>query len=461
MAQCACQAVGNAVYSGSTSKSAVRSLPTAAQSSHPQPNAGLRSWPRRAWLQGRAKDVGTLDSYGRKSLRKNSQKTVMMAAAESMSARGTEKSVPDKAPASGSKGASSATKPADGQATTTAQERIRNMVVAHAAEIMQDLQNGAMPMQALPTYDPAHQAMLDRAYERCGIVCAEYAKTFYLGTKLMTPERQRAVWAIYVWCRRTDELVDGPNAPRITPVALDRWEERLEEIFAGHPYDLLDAALSDTVRRYPVDIQPFRDMVNGMRMDLVKSRYDNFDELYEYCYNVAGTVGLMTTPVMGLSKKPQATTEEIYEAALALGLANQLTNILRDVGEDYVRGRIYLPLDELAKYELTEEDIARGVVTDKWREFMKFQIKRARWYFKQAEFGASQLAEESRYPVFAALNLYRQILDSIEANDYDNFSKRAYVSRTKKLLGLPLAYLSAKVLPPPPRPEPFATASFS
>ena len=102
---------------------------------------------------------------------------------------------------------------------------------------------------------------LASAYAACGEITADYAKTFYLGTKLMTPAKARAIWAIYVWCRRTDELVDGPNAPRMTPAALDRWEERLEAAWRGKPYDVLDAALSDTVAAFPVDIQPFRDMV--------------------------------------------------------------------------------------------------------------------------------------------------------------------------------------------------------
>ncbi|KAJ6335956.1 hypothetical protein OIU78_012538 [Salix suchowensis] len=179
----------------------------------------------------------------------------------------------------------------------------------------------------------------EKVYE----VCAEYAKTFYLGTLLMTPERRRAVWAIYVWCRRTDELVDGPNAPHITPKALDRWEQRLGELFEGRPYDMYDAALSDTVSKYPVDIQPFKDMIQGMRMDLKKSRYKDFDELYLYCYYVAGTVGLMSVPVMGIAPESKASTESVYNAALALGIANQLTNILRDVGEDARRGKNISP----------------------------------------------------------------------------------------------------------------------
>ncbi|KAI6697128.1 hypothetical protein NL676_017247 [Syzygium grande] len=289
--------------------------------------------------------------------------------------------------------------------------------------------------------------LLNEAYERCGEVCAEYAKTFYLGTLLMTPERRRAVWAIYVWCRRTDELVDGPNAAHITPKALDRWEKRLNDLFEGRPYDMYDAALADTVSKYPVDIQPFKDMIEGMRLDLRKSRYMNFDELYLYCYYVAGTVGLMSVPVMGIAPESKASTESVYNAALALGIANQLTNILRDVGEDARRGRVYLPQDELARAGLSDEDIFRGKVTDKWRGFMKEQIKRARKSFDEAEKGVMELNTASRWPVMASLLLYKQILDSIEANDYNNFTKRAYVGKAKKLISLPVAYGKALVGP--------------
>ncbi|KAL3519094.1 hypothetical protein ACH5RR_021683 [Cinchona calisaya] len=288
-----------------------------------------------------------------------------------------------------------------------------------------------------------HPMFLEEAYERCKIICAEYAKTFYLGTRLMTEERQKAIWAIYVWCRRTDELVDGPNAICISPAALDRWEERTEDIFNGRPYDMLDAALTDTVCKFPLDIKPFKDMIKGMRMDMWKNRYATFHELYQYCYYVAGTVGLMSVPVMGIAPESPISSQIIYDAALYLGIGNQLTNILRDVGEDAQRGRIYLPQDELAQFGLCDEDVFSRKVTDGWREFMKKQIRRARFYFNQAEEGASQLDKASRWPVWSSLMIYRQILDAVEENDYDNLTKRAYVGRTKKLLTLPRAYTRA------------------
>lgn len=296
--------------------------------------------------------------------------------------------------------------------------------------------------------------LLNEAYERCGEVTSEYAKTFYLGTQLMTPEKAKAIWAIYVWCRRTDELVDGPNASRITPAALDRWEERLEAAFEGRPYDSLDATLTDTVSRFPVDIQPFRDMIGGMRMDLYKSRYESYEELYEYCYRVAGTVALMSTPIMGIDESYKGPLEPVYRAALALGTANQLTNILRDVGEDATtRSRVYLPLDELSAYGISENEVLRGMfapttgkIDDRWRAFMSFQIDRARKIFAEAEAGVNLLDRDARWPVWSALILYRQILDGIEANDYNNFTKRAYVPKWRKFASLPMA-LSMAMMP--------------
>eukprot|EP00210_Caulerpa_lentillifera_P008870 g8462.t1 len=289
---------------------------------------------------------------------------------------------------------------------------------------------------------------MKEAYDRCAYVTSEYAKTFYLGTKLMTPEKAQATWAVYVWCRRTDELVDGPNASRITPDVLERWEERLEAIFEGRPIDILDAALSHAVANYPIDIQPFRDMIGGMNMDLEKDRYETFDELYEYCYRVASTVGLMTTPIMGIDPEYKGPTEKVYRAALALGTANQLTNILRDVGEDATeRGRIYVPLNELKEFGISEKDVLRGMfarssgaIDDRWKAFMKFQIARAREYFKEAEAGVNYLQKDARWPVWSALMIYSQILDNIEENNYNNFTQRAYVKHWKKLIALPLSF---------------------
>lgn len=292
---------------------------------------------------------------------------------------------------------------------------------------------------------------LEDSYEQCRQVTAEYAKTFYLGTLLMSEVKRKAIWAIYVWCRRTDELVDGPQAATTTEATLDAWEHNLESIFAGHPVDDVDLALVDTLERFPISIDPFRDMIEGQRMDLYRNRYETFEDLYLYCYRVAGTVGLMSEAVMGVDENqrnaPWVRPDQgkPTEEAIALGIANQLTNILRDVGEDARRGRIYLPLEDLERFKYTEADLFDGVIDDRWRELMQFQIRRARKFFIQAERGVGRLSPDARWPVWSALLLYRQILDVIERNQYDVFTTRAYVPTWRKFLTLPLARVWAEV----------------
>lgn len=294
---------------------------------------------------------------------------------------------------------------------------------------------------------------VEESYQLCRKITAKYAKTFYLGTLLMTKAKRPAIWAIYAWCRRTDELVDGPAAAITTPETLDKWEQQLESIFAGYPVDSFDVALVDTLQRFPMDIQPFRDMIAGQRMDLYRSRYENFEELYLYCYRVAGTVGLMSTAVMGVDTQQNTAPWNYYqpayiptEEAIALGIASQLTNILRDVGEDARRGRIYLPLADLAQFNYTEQDLFKGVVDERWRSLMRFQIERPRQFYSKAEKGISYLSPDARLPVWAALMHYSKILEKIERNDYNVFDRRACVPQWQKLRSLPLAWLRAQVL---------------
>ena len=209
----------------------------------------------------------------------------------------------------------------------------------------------------------------------------QWAKTFYLGTLLLPYEKRKAIWAIYVWCRRTDELMDSPEALKKSEEelseSLNSWEENTKNIFKGIVKTDLDAVLSDTLEKYPQTIDPYLDMIAGQRMDLTKFRYKNFDELKLYCYRVAGTVGLMTQNVMGIDAFYEAASwiavPDISEAAIALGIANQLTNILRDVGEDRHRGRIYLPQDEIKQFGYSEEELLLGKINNQWKNLMAFQ----------------------------------------------------------------------------------------
>ena len=304
-----------------------------------------------------------------------------------------------------------------------------------------------------PSHTQKNLVSLAESYELCRQITAKYSKTFYLGTLLMTPKKRQAIWAIYVWCRRTDELVDGAQAQSTTPETLQRWEKRLEMVFSGYPIDNEDVALVDTIQRFPIEIEPFQDMIAGQQMDLYRSRYETFEELQLYCYRVAGTVGLMSSAVLGIDgDKCDVSWKEgrgnciPKEEAIALGIANQLTNILRDVGEDAQRGRIYIPLEDLEKFNYTQEDLLKGVLDERWRNLMCFEIRRARQYYQDAEQGIRFLCRDSRWPVWTALMLYQDILNKIETNNYNVFTKRAFIWTPRKMLYLPVAWLRAQLL---------------
>ena len=293
---------------------------------------------------------------------------------------------------------------------------------------------------------------LEQAYEECRLETAQWAKTFYLGTLLMPPEKRRAIWAIYVWCRRTDELMDSVEAQALPASELadrlDRWEQRTRDLFAGQVQDGLDLVMRDTIGRFPQPLQPYLDMIEGQRMDLRCHRYASFDDLKLYCYRVAGTVGLMTQEVMGVdpayTTAPWSDAPDTSDSAVALGIANQLTNILRDVGEDRARGRIYLPQEDLERFGYTEDQLMAGVVNDHWRSLMRFQVERARDWFARSEAGVRWLSPDARWPVWASLRLYRGILDVIEQHHYDVFNHRAFVPQAGKLLDLPLSFVIAQ-----------------
>lgn len=293
---------------------------------------------------------------------------------------------------------------------------------------------------------------LDAAYEACRRETAEWAKTFYIGTLLLPYEKRRAIWAIYVWCRRTDELMDSEEAQGRSQEELadrlNRWELKTRELFKGHVADDLDAVMVDTLERFPQSIQPYLDMIEGQRMDLTWTRYPRFEDLKLYCYRVAGTVGLMTQGVMGLdqaySSAPWSDRPDTSDAAVALGIANQLTNILRDVGEDRGRGRIYLPQEDLEHFGYSEDDLMAGRLNQAWKDLMAFQLCRAREWFDRSEAGVRWLSRDARWPVWTSLRLYRGILDVIERHDYDVFNKRAYVGKLNKLLDLPRSFVLAQ-----------------
>lgn len=269
---------------------------------------------------------------------------------------------------------------------------------------------------------------LDDGYRICRDMTRAHSKTFYLSSVFLGPAKRRAVWAVYAFCRTADDIVDriAPAGERLD--AIDAWERQLIASYEGRAADPVFVAFADAARRFEIPIEPALDLLRGARMDVTIRRYETYDDLREYCYLVASTVGLLVMPILG------TLSPEAVRHGIALGRAMQMTNILRDVGEDARMGRIYLPAEDLRRFGCAESAVAAGVVDGAFVELMRFEIARVRAMYAEAEPGIALLAPRSRYTVRLALSLYRGILDRIEANRYDVFSRRAYVPYSAKLL---------------------------
>jgi len=271
--------------------------------------------------------------------------------------------------------------------------------------------------------------ILDSAYAYCAQVTRAHSRTFYLASGLLPADKRRAARALYAFCRATDDLVDEAHG-RTGGQALSGWSARLS---VPHPaaHDPVPLAWADAQARYHIPRGYAEQLIAGVARDLAQTRYASFPELAEYCYGAASTVGLMSMHIVGFASR------DALPYAVRLGIALQLTNILRDVGEDWQAGRVYLPLDELAAFGLGEADLAAGRVNDRWRAFMRFQIERVRRLYDEAAPGIALLDRDGRFAIAAAAELYRAILDNIEAHDYDVFQRRAHLSAWSKLRRLP------------------------
>lgn len=279
------------------------------------------------------------------------------------------------------------------------------------------------------------------AYGYCESLTALHSRSFHMASALLPKEKKRAARALYAFCRITDDIVDSaeqaasgsdsalaPNEQ--SALLLQQWKQR---ILQHHPSadDLVAVAWTDARHQYKVPHRYMEQLIDGVGRDLVQRRYATFEELAAYCYGVASTVGLMSMHIIGFA------SDAAIPYAIKLGVALQMTNILRDVADDFRMGRVYLPQNELEAFKLTEDDLANGVVTERWRRFMGFQIERNRQLYREALPGIKLLDGNGRFAIRAAAELYRAILDNIERRNYDVFSGRASVSTTGKLRMLP------------------------
>src|SRR5512141_1570062 len=229
----------------------------------------------------------------------------------------------------------------------------------------------------------ARQAALQKAYKHAEKITAEHSKSFHFASGLLPEEKRSAVRALYAFCRTVDDVVDE-SVDGERDSHLDYWRGMVNS--GSFEYnDLIAAAWADTLARYHIPRHYALQLIDGVARDLFQTRYQTFEELATYCYGVASTVGLMSMYIVGFRSK------DAVPYAIKLGVALQMTNILRDVGEDYKNGRLYLPREELAFYGIQESDIAEGHISDNWRQFMSFQIERTRQLYEDSWAGVKML----------------------------------------------------------------------
>jgi phytoene synthase len=273
--------------------------------------------------------------------------------------------------------------------------------------------------------------MIDRklaaSYRRAEVVARARARNFYYSFVLLPAEKRRAFCAVYAFMRDCDDISDGAFDLLEKQRQLAAWRSRLDAAISGN----LDGnpilpAFEDTVRRFSIPAKYFHWIIDGTEMDLTANRYETFDDLYRYCFHVASAVGLVSLQIFGYKG------ERAQEHAEHCGIAFQLTNILRDVGEDAGMGRIYIPEDDLEKFQYSPDDLRRGIVDDRFRRLMAFEAARARDYYARARNLLPMVDKISRPALWAMMEIYSRILQKIARRRYDVFRKRVRLSAAEK-----------------------------
>jgi len=282
---------------------------------------------------------------------------------------------------------------------------------------------------------------LRASYSECKRLNSLHGKTYYLATLLLPASKRPFVHALYGFARYADEIVDdlaSTLSAKEKAEVLRAWSsDVLRGLETGESSDLVGRALIDTVQRFDIPHQHFVDFLHSMEMDLTVTEYQTFDDLYEYVYGSAAVIGLQMVPILG------GDTINSLEAAKNLGVAFQLANFIRDVGEDLDRGRVYLPLQELAEHGVTRQMLETRQLTPEIVSALKFQIARVRKLQKAAEPGIALLDKTSQPCIRAASELYCGIVDEVEKIGYDIFNKRATTSTARRARVALAAYISA------------------
>ena len=259
---------------------------------------------------------------------------------------------------------------------------------------------------------------LESAYAGCRELTRREAKNFYYAFVTLPQEKRRAIYAAYAFCRHCDDSVDEAASPEDKLSALAALQTSLEQAYRGHPPSPMFLALSDAADRYDIPHEYFREIILGVESDLVKTRYQDFEELRQYCYRVASVVGLVCLQIF------QYRDDAARRHAVDLGLAMQLTNIMRDVREDWNMGRVYLPQDEMARFGYSDDLLGDGVRNEAFVELLRFQGERARGYFQSGFLLLPYLSRSSRACPAVLGAIYSKVLDRIESSGYDVLGER-------------------------------------
>ena len=243
----------------------------------------------------------------------------------------------------------------------------------------------------------------------CQEKAAASGSSFYYSFLFLPPERRRAITALYAFCREIDDVVDECHDAQIAATKLAWWREELARVYAGNPQHPIGQALRPATERFNLPHELLSEIIDGMEMDLTQSRYLDFTALSLYCYRVASVVGLLAAEIFGYQDR------HTQKYAHDLGMAFQLTNIIRDVGEDARRGRVYLPLDEMKRFGVTVDDLFEARQTDNFRKLMEFQIERAEHYYAQALAQLPASDRKTQRPGLIMAAIYRDVLDVIKA----------------------------------------------
>jgi phytoene synthase len=298
----------------------------------------------------------------------------------------------------------------------------------------------ARDLDAAGIRDPRLRA----SYRACRRINASYGRTFYLATLLLTRDRRPAVHALYAFARQADEVVDKADPSMATEERSRRLDALAAALADGGGDDVVIPAVRDTARRYRIAPELFDDFMASMRMDLTRSSYRTWHDLLRYMEGSAAAIGSQLLPVLGTV--PGADAEAEAEAyARHLGIAFQLTNFIRDVGEDLSRGRVYLPETDLSRFSVTRADLVAGVVTDDVARLLAFEVERTHELYRAAEPGIELLHPASRDCVRTAFTLYRAILDEVERSGYRVFNHRARVAVRRRAVALPAARRARRV----------------